>query len=498
MKQIPSIFALLLAICCFVSCYKDKGNYTYHDVNEVTFQNFDSAKGYVAYVGETFQVMPTVKGSLLNEEAAYSYEWSYEDVSKKPVVISGERNLNFRINMLPGLYTLIYKVTDKATGVQYPIRAPLQVSTDIYEGFLVLNNVNGKSRLDMLSYKKENGQFAQYTDVLAKMGSTLPEQGVPYKVFCMHATTVANTDPKFYKIYLSTASGTNCIDAETFGYTPTNNIRYEMMGDVPQNFIAYNFGGDYQANQLPTMYMFGDNSIFIRRNNYLVFPYVPLNTYAGAVAPFKASPYFAANTSFVMMYNTEKRTFARTQATASTTVFDMPANQNYPVGKDLLFMEINYTGAVHAILKDPSSEQYSIIRFNMGAIPDYNQAITAPDFNKATRYAVSPDRGYLFYSVGGKVYEYDLALKTTKLMIDKGADEITYLGFHRFYFRTLYPNYDDWGKLLNVGSFASSGSAATGGALEQYYVPPVNGALELRNKWTGFGKITSISYRERR
>jgi hypothetical protein len=134
----------------------------------------------------------------------------------------------------------------------------------------------------------------------------------------------------------------------------------------------------------------------------------------------------------------------------------------------------------------------------MGVAPDYNQPITAPGFDQATKFAISPDRGYLFYSVGGKVYEYDLALKTAKLMLDKGADEITCLAFQRFFFRTLYTNYDEWCKLLSVGSFAASGSPATGGTLEHYYVPQVNGALELKNKWTGFGKITSIAYRERR
>jgi hypothetical protein len=47
MKQIPSFFILLLAAACFVSCYKDKGNYTYHAINQVSFENFDTTNGYV-------------------------------------------------------------------------------------------------------------------------------------------------------------------------------------------------------------------------------------------------------------------------------------------------------------------------------------------------------------------------------------------------------------------------------------------------------------------
>src|SRR5690606_31556661 len=166
---------------------------------------------------------------------------------------------------------LTYSVTDNASGVQYMLRTPLQVSTEVYEGYLVLNDVSGKARLDMLSYKRETESFEQYTDVLSKMGSSLPEQTGPKKVFCMHAVSTSNTDPQWYKIYIAAASETNCINSETFDYSPTNNIRYEMAGDVPLNFTADNFYRLFQASTIPTMYMHAENSVFLRRNNYLTF-----------------------------------------------------------------------------------------------------------------------------------------------------------------------------------------------------------------------------------
>lgn len=498
MKQISAYIALLLTACCVTACFKDKGNYTYHPVNEVAITDIDTTNGYVAYYGQTFSVTPVVKGSLDKGDAAYRYEWSYENSAKAIAVLATTKDLNVKIDLPPGNYTLFYRVTDVASGVQYRVGAPLLISSEVYEGYLVLNDVNGKSRLDMLSYKKENADFTQYTDVLARVGSTLPQQGKPYKVFCMHASSATSTDPKVFRIYIATATGTSILDSETFGYTATGNIRYEMVGDVPQQFTAENFFGIYQGNTLPTMYMYGDNGVYIRRNNYMVFPYVKLNTYAGEINPYKISPYIAASSSFVMMFNTDKRVFTRTQSTSSITSYDIPASQDYPTGKDLVHMEAAYTGNVYAIMKNPANSQFSIIRFTVGAAVTSNDVITATDIDKATRFAVSPDRGYLFYSVGGKVYEYDLSLKTSKLMLDKGPDEVTYLAFPGFFFRGLNTKYAEWSQWLTVGTYPAAGGSGTEGTLEQYYVPPVNGALESRKKWTGFGKIVSIAYRERR
>jgi hypothetical protein len=502
MKKIPAYFILVFISWCLASCYKDKGNYDYHPVNELSVANFDTLKGYVTYFGNTLAITPAITGTLDKDGThSYTYEWSYELPSYAVKVLSTEKNLNYKVDILPGTYSLRYKITDKTSGVMYHFRTTLQVSTEIYEGYLVLNEVNNQSRLDMLSYKTENGSFIQYTDVLAKMGSALPPQGKPYNIFCMQTSFTTTADASSYKIYLSTASGTNGLNSESFGYTATQNIRYEMIGDVPQGFAANNFFGNYRFGTIPTIYMCAQNNVYIRLNGSPAYPYVPLNIYAGAAYPFKASPYTVSDPNYAMIFNMDKRTFTRTETFNSASVYDMPAALNYPTGKDLVYMEMPYSGTIHAIMKDPVTAAYSIIRFAFGAAPSYNELVpaAATDFDKATHYAISPDQGYLFYSVGGKLYEYDLSLKTSKLMLDKGTEEITYIAFQNFYARTNKPaTYGEWARWLTVGSYNTAGTAGANGTLEQYTVPPVNGPIELKTKWTGFGKIVSISYRERR
>lgn len=498
MQKIIVYLVAAAAMCCAAACYKDNGNYTYHEANEVSVTKFDTAAGYVARYGDTVSVDPVVVGKLDPAgTGSYSYEWSYQMANSfVQNVISTQKNLRYKVNLAPGVYTLVFKVTDNNYGIAWHGKTSLQITTDVYEGYLVLNEVAGKSRLDMLSYQATSQQFTPITDVLKEMGSALPPQDKPVNIFCMQGfSSVA--DPLFYKVYLSTATGTNNLHSETFAWKETQDLSYEMIGDLPAGFRADRFCGTLRFGAIPTIYMSAGNNVF-QRGNASYFPYAPLNSYAGAVALFKASPYVVANLDFAMMFNMDKRTFTRMTDFNSKTVYDMPAAQNYPTGKDLVYMEMSYTEVVHAIMKDPATGTYSIIRFYMGSAPTYNDVITATDFDKATHFAMSPDRGYLFYSVGGKVYEYDLSLKTSKLMLDKGDEEVSYLAFQNFFWRSYKTTYTNWSNLLTVGLYNTAGTEGANGTLEQYSVPAVNGQITLANQWKGFGKITSIAYRERR
>lgn len=494
-----SYIIALAGICLSAACYKDKGNYSYQPVNELAVAQFDTVKGYVAYYGDSLKIDPVISGTIdKNGTGNYSYEWSYQVPSYAITVLSTQKNLRYKIDMLPGNYSLRLKVTDNTSGVLYHVRTNLQVSTKVYEGYLVLNEVAGKSRLDMLSYQTQTQQFTQITNVLDSMGSHLPVQGKPKNIFCMQTSFTTTADASTFKIYLSTESGTSNLNSETFDYTPTQDISYEMIGNVPKGFAATNFFGTLRFGVIPTVFMVANNNVFVRLNGFPAFPYAPLNAYDGATQPFKASPYIVADPNYCMIFNMDKRTFTRTANLNSTSVYDMLPSLNYPTGKDLVYMEMSYTGVIHAIMKDPSTGVYSIIRFYIVAAPTYNEALTATDIDKATCFAMSPDRGYLFYAAGGKVYEYDLSLKTSKLMLDKGSETITYLAFQNFFARTSKPTYTSWANLLTVGSLNPNGTEGRNGTLEQYSVPPVNGQITLVNRWTGFGKITSVAYRERR
>ena len=82
-------------------------------------------------------------------------------------------------------------------------------------------------------------------------------------------------------------------------------------------------------------------------------------------------------------------------------------------------------------------------------------------------------------------------------MIDKGASPVTYLAFQQFSPNRSPATYGQWLRWLTVGYSDPAGTEGSNGTLEQYSVPDANEPLVLQKKWTGFGKITSVSYRER-
>lgn len=498
MKKIQTLF-ILFAFCCFLAaCYKDKGNYDYRPVNELNFSNIDTAKGYTVFFGETLTVAPQVKGTQDPNGSGkpYTYEWSLDFIGKDSV-LSTAKDLNVKLLVPPGKYTLQFKATDPETGIRFHIRTQLLVTSKVFEGFLVMNEVNGKTRLDMLSYYRTEDRFEQLTDVLTQMSSALPVQGKPRQVFCME-TEFFNITPQTYRIYLVTETGTYKIDPETFGYNSLYDIRYEMTGSLPGNFRPANLNGSLQYLFQPGTFLTEGNNIYARTYQSVVFPYVPVNTYTGQSKPFKAFPQVAAYDDGFTLFNMDKRTFTF-GTLGNVNVADMAPGNGFPEGKDMVYMEDNqYTGLGYAVMKDPGVANYYLLRFYAGyGFADYFEPVNAVDFDKATHFAASPELGYFFYSVGGKLYEYDPFLQQSFLMLDKGSQEITYIAFQKFFNPNFYDKYTEFGNLLTVGWLNPSGSEGSNGTLEQYVVPPVNKPLQKKNNWTGFGKITSVAYRER-
>lgn len=495
MKRIFSfthICTLALGITCLASCYKDQGNYTYHAINEISFANFDTLTGYNATFGDTLNISPTLVMTLDKNPSptGFTYVWAVlvGIDSTRDSVISTAADLSVKITLAPGTYTLQYKVTDKSTGVQWQTRTSLLVSTQVYEGYFVLNDVNGQSRLDMLSYK--NGAFNQYTDVLKMMGSTLPPQGQPYKIFCSKYGPGSDIT---YGIFLLTASGTNLLNPETFGWDSLNNISYLMIGDVPAGFMAQNLTGEYTYGVYPFLAMYAGGNIYTYTTlSGFAFPDAPVNVYPGNGTTFGVSPYIATNGTMTIMYDTTAKAFAYMSSYSGSNASPVPVAWNFPTGESLLYMEGNYSNNVNAILQDPATGNINLLRFVPGSAENYYAQVTGTGIAQAEHYAVSPDMGYLFYNVGGKLYEYDLFLKTSFLMLDLGSSDITYLSFHYFFNRAANTNYAGWAKLLTVGSYDGAN-----GTLTQYSVPTVNGQIVQANQWTGFGKIVSVSYRER-
>ncbi|SEW35032.1 PKD-like family lipoprotein [Chitinophaga arvensicola] len=500
---------LAIIILFLSSCYKDIGNYSYHDINNVQLGNIDTANGYTVFFNDTLKVTPDIRSTQnVTAEDAYTYLWSYHKSSSVSTIddslLATTRNLAAKVTMPPGNYVLMYKVTDKKTGVMVHMKTTLTVSTEVYEGFMVLSDVNNQSRMDMLSYVKKTNTFNQYTDVFNRVNSTVPMNGTPYQVLCMPYVG-SNVAAQNYGIFVLNAAGTNRVNQETFAWNNTYNIRYLVVGNIPSNLVATRLTGITTGAYSYLIYMYGpDKNMYSYSTNAgYAFRYSPVNVYETAGTPFRVSPYVATDGTSSLLYNMDKKTFVTVSNPSAVTVTDAIPALGYPTGLDLLYMECIYYAEAgikpntYAVLKDPATQKVYLLNFLMRQAQTYYQEMTATDIGQATNFAASPDHNYIFYSVGGKLYEYDMYLKKSILMADYGNSLITHLSFPHISSRYGKPNYITWSKSLLVGSYDPAGAKDSNGKLELFTISDINAPLVKTNSWTGFGKIVSVGYRDR-
>ena len=493
-NRLTRFIFVLTATLALSGCYKDKGNYDYNEINEVEIEGI--ADEYTVSLGERFTITPTLKFSLdkSNDTSKYEYEWI---ALRRDGVLPGDvrkdlgvtKNLDVNVTLPPGPYRTYYRVTDKNSGVQWQKTFNLTVVSSIYEGWMLMNDVNGQTRVDMISM--DTSAFKTIVDVLGTTGSGIPGgiYGKPLFINCYPY------DPTFYGVYICTDLGTTKIHPETFKYDFTYNIKYEFVSNIPETFTT-----DYMTNLSGnTAWLHGtDNNVYYYYRIFQVKYGLPVNQVKGEVSSFRANKFIATNgSSRAVLYDDDNRRFVRhINNEATSTLMPEGTLFDFNTGKDLVYMTYSaYNGGeVFAILKDPSDNKYWLARFTFGSSINqvYYEEMTATGIESASDFAVSPEFGYIMYNAGSKVYSYDFNNKASKLMLDYGARNISQIKFHPF----ISGKYSEMRNQLIVCSY-EEGDTAGSGKMELFKVKPVQGDFELAKEYTGLGKIVSLSYRER-
>ncbi|SMO56317.1 PKD-like family lipoprotein [Solitalea koreensis] len=506
MKKIYS-YLLAASIVVASSCKKDLGNYEYHDINKVKFSNISETGEITAVFGKPLTIKPEVSYTMdtKGDPSRYSYEWSYiaPVPGSKITVLATTQNLELAglpLKVANDPYKFYYRITDKETGVQFDKEFKLRVRNEINEGWLLMTDVNGNAQLDMISLNLDNTTFTTINDLLAKTGSDLKLKGKPSLVYTYDMNTPF-LPPGInlpYGFYVGTDQETNRLQPEDFSWSSNYNVEHEVFGyTFPQNF-HYDV---LKKCGLQHSYMIANGDLFNFDKTYGVRYSTPLNYLNGKI--FKIAPMMAVEEAVglypVVVFDVENKRFLKhaggTAATVSTFTDPAPATKrfSFTIGMDLVYMDFN-TGVKQyfAILKD-GSNKYWMAEFTSTGVQNYYDQMIGTDFDKAEKIAISPDTQYIFYNVGGKVYEYDMASKTTKLMLDMGAQKVSVLKFQAFHKTS---KYKDSNKLI-VCSYDPALPADKNGKMEMFTVPASHGDLVPYKNFSGFGKVVSLHYRER-
>lgn len=536
------IYGLVLSAFALISsaCSDDLGNYTYGPVNEV-----DVAFGDELVRDETYTYMahydhmrfsPRLESTLgITEDAAYDFEWRIipngaqtEEIDYDEITVCRERTIDYLVALRPGKYNCYFIVRDRATDVKWSVPFKIEVTSATNEGWLVLCEVDGKTRLDLIFNRTQDDDML-FRDMLADFNY---ETGKPQHIFYNYSNyrrpTLLVTDKDTWSLDDDDLhAGDDNRLAWDFGITPDHiNVKASAISDLAKKKV---WAVIDENDELYTMTLVTDDGT-IEPGAVFLNPVTRVNTDDGLI-PFTPAPFIGfhgkwngvdrnevnpfvfydqTHSQFLVLTNTS--TYPEIMKFESNHLFDNPTG-----GKKLVWMEtVRQLNNVSSVLRDPATGEmfYYALGFYSRNVTENGKTskvtyqnqegycqIIGPDVDKAEHFAFHSMWYYLFYSVGSHIYKFDLnhpSLPAVEV-INLPGEEITEMKFNPFFYP--YSRKEAWKANrefdLVVGSNIQGKDEKECGMVRFYSIPELyTGQVTLKKEFDGFGKIIEITYKE--
>lgn len=497
--------------CLSISCYDDKGNYDYVDINELEISGVDNTKYYekIAFI-DTLELYPEIEGSQYGTGTdKYTYEWKIipgnadktTDGDTLDYVVCREKNLEYPIELAAGDYRCSFIVSDTASGLSWHKFFYLRVKTLTSEGWMVLCDKNGESRLDIIFNVSEQEDMVAHD--LWKENEF--KTGEPYKLIFTY-------NPNGSGRLLVCENGTFNLDVNDLHAGEENSLRWSF-GTSPEQVDVRASGLSQFYNEM-RYWVVVDRDGDVYSNNTAdvgsVFGF-PINMIDGTTV-FKAAPFVGVTYAWyygasILLYDdTHKQFLELKDGSVYPSVMKFSGEQlfNVQTGYDMVHVESTKTGYNYAILRDPSTRQYYFYGMIMNEsgknTQNYYGEISGPDLDQAQQFACHHMYAYVFYLANNKVYQFDMAHpeNEAKEVLSFPGETIRLIKFNPF---VAWAPYQDWERArgfdLVVASNVDGEDENHCGIVRMYEVPNLMGDLVKKKEHTGFGKIVDVTYRER-
>lgn len=510
------IYSLLFMLGAWLAsgCYKDLGNYDYSDINQVEFSGFPEEIQYAYRLSDTVRVSPSVEGTLQGKDLSnYSLKW--QAVVKSGSVDgkttfdldSNRLDLEYFVQLPEANYTVYLLVKDNTSGVTWRKGFDLKVVSATYEGWLVLSDVDGHARLDMVS--TSTGEEKMIRDIWQNTPLSQMEKPKALKLLgSMYGTT----------LYLLTEDDCIKLDDDDFSHDYMNDLMYEFAawedGFVPTCMVS-----TYEGCRL----CIGKNGVYGKTTVTQAIYGMRLNKLEGETDYFEVAPaigisgvYYYTYFGTFILYDVTNRRFV--QVAANMGKMHMPTAKeevfSFNTGKDFVHMSNTMhggAGETYTILKDDVGKLwlYGIgISTYVSQIDGHYYQLEAPEIEKATAFAVHPRDYDLYYAVDNKIYCYNINSKSCRLLpieLEDGntvtqleGERISMLKFNMFALGDNPHKPADMQYRLIVGSEETGGDKDLKGHVRMLELPATSTQnASVYRSYDGFGKVVDVVYRER-
>lgn len=506
--KILSTIGFIYGVFHFFSCSKDLGNYEYSTLDSLTISAIEDR--YTAYTGKEFQITPEFdySGARAVDSNTFAFEWFVINAattlnSDKRTTLSKSPNLALNLPLAAGSYTLYLRVQERETGEFWEKKTSLNVTSEIADGWLILNDIKGESRLDMLNYNSSSLSFERYTNLLAST-SDMQLNGKPkfvYYVYNRDFLTSAFTN----RIYIGTDQNTYSINNQARLWSNYRNLKTEVMRPTGMNYHAEAI---YGQGRQGLVYLLDNEGVLMLENITASMLYGPTFNRLNNSGRLNISPYVATldgnSSPYAVLYDTTNKRFLVHNGNnkvcfvpgSSDAALVNPAN----MGQNLLFMEyvLTSTKQFYALLQQPETKKLKMYRFVASSATftplAYDDVANTHRMDEADFYTTDPVYGFVIYSVGSKVYLYDPFNKVYKTVLDVGNRTISLLKYQRLLNNKSSSRYISYANQLMLCTYDPSEPDKSGKM--EFYEIDLQGNASLSTSFDGFGKIVSVTYRE--
>ena len=460
------IYSAFIALCIaggMSSCVEDEGSGIVKDINKISISGIESQYDCTSYF-DTLRIAPTLTYSLENipeDQLEYSWFFCYTPdatTGHKHEKISSSRNLEYKMDVAPGSYTLRLQVKDKNTGIKYEASSLVNAGSRFVRGFYLYGDKpDGLVGMDFVSMPA--GKDTMVINNIFTNSAQI--KGAKDLIFTGHrdngfnALWAVTNDGQYSVEYSAQLEQVDIIPDKTFG----SNI-YSTLSTVQQPFHLANICPGTWGPQCVSLsgnarqrVTITENEIFVcnmalseaygnpinrdNTNTEELFKPYPVAFYSGALSSVSYVCFFDM-TNHCFKKPTHRNLSSATKCAKPTSDSESPFyfdQNNYTPVRQIVYGENGYgnDGRSYALMNDSDGNYYvysftAPTAYASDPIKHYARQIdlsVATDFAKASHYAFFSDQMIVLYSVGNVLYAYDYNRNDIK-SIDMGA-EITYL-----------------------------------------------------------------------
>lgn len=515
------ILCIALSVLCCQSCYDDKGNYDYADINEISFEGLEEA--YTIYTGEPITIKPVFKSTMPGNEADYTYEWV-----RMGIVIDGRTytdyvwsDLKEWDNFVPGLpggtYNFYYRVKDNRTGVTWSSDPfTITIENDITTGFFILSDVNNVGRVDFVGNSRN--QWSLKLDILTALGTVnnMPSLENPIGVACYHDENSprmgAAPEEGQYATVVLTRQGAYRLNPTNFTYEDIYDIRENFLGVLPSGFYAKGIYIENMPSSLGVLLLDNDNNLYFQYSAQAQLWTVGgnCNRLSDGVTRINLAPViFSIPFGGAVMFDNDKKSFMYKGSNDSYLSYYPEYNEAIfkynNTGQDLVFLHGRFmeSGALftaYGILNDPATGEYNLASFEYyGSQRSYTKLALA-DIANAKEFAMTfnvPSTNlyneFLYYRTDNKIYLYNIADGDNRVVYEAPqGSKISKMKIINFGYLADH---------MMVFTYDESKPADSCGKLEVMTLRQTYGTLSVTEEdgkkleWSGFGKVIDADWK---